>query len=167
MSLEPRTTRLLTLMRHGKAESPSSAPSDRERALASRGERDAKAIAERAKLGERPPGRVLFSTARRTRETADCVREAVSLDVGLFVGSDRLYLASLDTLLKIIAEQDRSGIDHLMIIGHNPGLEDLALHFDAGLDPAAWSMSTSTLCRFARPVDGAVRLLLEERPAPR
>lgn len=162
-----RSTRLLTLLRHGKAEAAPPGGSDRDRALATRGQEDVRRIALRAHDPARPPQRVLYSLARRTVETADVVRDALSLDDDCLDGREELYLACVDTLLDAIREQDADGIEHLMIIGHNPGLELLASQLDATLANAHWSMSTATLCRFIRPSDAPVRLLLEERPGSR
>jgi len=165
--INDRSVRLLTLLRHGQAEAAPPGGTDHDRALAERGHSDVRKIALRSVDQTRPPQRILYSQARRTVETAGVFRDTLSLDENSFIGRERLYLASVETLLAEIQEQDAEGVDHLMIIGHNPGLEQLAMHLDKRLGEPHWSMSTATLCRFLRPVDEPARLLLEERPGSR
>lgn len=75
------------------------------------------------------PDLVLCSTARRTIETFERLcrtwrrRPEVRLD-------QRLYLAGADGLLGVVGEQE-ARIRRLMIVGHNPGLAELATHLAA------------------------------------
>jgi phosphohistidine phosphatase len=73
---------------------------------------------------------VLFSPARRTRETAEILRSALGLPLQAFREVGALYLAAPPILRLQIAAVE-PGIHRLVIIGHNPGLSELA---DA-LDP--------------------------------
>lgn len=116
----------LWLFRHAKAVPAESALSDFARTLAERGERDARWIAERLLLGGRAPPRILASPALRTRRTAEIVAEVLgqpSTDVAF---DERLYLASAATVSAAIAGRDDS-IASLLVVGHNPGLSELAL----------------------------------------
>ncbi len=74
------------------------------------------------------PELVLCSAALRTRETLAAVRPALGprADIRL---EKRLYLADEDTILDLLAELDEwpAVPAQVMVIGHNPGLEDLAL----------------------------------------
>jgi phosphohistidine phosphatase len=115
----------LYLLRHAKSSWSDPSLSDRERPLAPRGRRDAKRVAEHlARLGTEPE-LVLCSTAVRTRETLDRVQRVFGVAVTMQL-EDELYGASAGELL----ERLRSVADDVasvMLIGHNPGLEDLAL----------------------------------------
>jgi len=163
----PDGARRLTLLRHGRAASPVTGGDDHERSLVDSGRQDLVATlgldAVRADL----PDRVLCSTARRTVETAHQVLESLGLDADRLESDRRLYLASPETILEIVAEQDALDVNHLMIVGHNPGLEMLAGELDAR---ATSTLPTSGLCRFARraapdaPGHPLTRLLFETFP---
>jgi phosphohistidine phosphatase len=69
------------------------------------------------------PGLVLFSTAMRTRQTAAMALMVLPAD--RLAGEDGLYLADARALRARVAAIDPA-VDAAMIVGHNPGLEDLA-----------------------------------------
>ena len=115
--------RLVYLLRHAKSSWESGLP-DQERPLAKRGRRAAKAIGRHVREAGVEPELVLCSTARRARETLERVEPALgSPDVRI---EPRLYEAGSDELLDCL----RAVADHVgsvMLIGHNPGLQQLAL----------------------------------------
>jgi phosphohistidine phosphatase len=123
----------LYLLRHAKSSWADPTLPDRERPLAPRGRRDGKRIAKHLARLRIQPELVLCSTAERTRETLELIRPALGT-----TGSTRLeaelYAASSDELLeriRIVPEEVAS----VMLIGHNPGLQDLALALaSAGAD---------------------------------
>ena len=117
--------RSLYLLRHAKSSWADPALSDHERPLAPRGRRDAKRIAAHLLELGIAPELVLCSTALRTRETLELIRPA--LDAAAIVELEAaLYAAWAETLLERLREvpDERRSV---MLIGHNPGLEDLAL----------------------------------------
>jgi phosphohistidine phosphatase len=116
--------RTLYLLRHAKSSWDNPALPDRERPLAPRGLRDAKRIAKQiGRLGI-TPALVLCSSAVRTQETLDVLRPALA-EVAVQV-EEQLYDASSKTLLeRLRAVPDEVG--SVLLIGHNPGLHDLAL----------------------------------------
>lgn len=119
-----RTARTLLLLRHAKSSWVDPTLPDHDRPLASRGRRDAKRIAKHLAGLEFEPELVLCSSAVRTRETLELVRPALGNSKVLF--EDGLYGASSDELLaRIRVVPDAVG--SVMLIGHNPGLEQLAL----------------------------------------
>jgi len=119
-----RTARTLLLLRHAKSSWVDPTLPDHDRPLASRGRRDAKRIAKHLAALEFEPELVLCSSAVRTRETLELVRPALGNSKVLF--EDGLYGASSDELLaRIRVVPDAVG--SVMLIGHNPGLEQLAL----------------------------------------
>jgi phosphohistidine phosphatase len=116
--------RTLYLLRHAKSSWDDPALPDRERPLAPRGRRDAKRIATHVGRLRITPALVLCSSAVRTQETLDLLRPALA-EVAVQV-EEQLYGASSETLL----ERVRSVPDEvasLLLIGHNPGLQELAL----------------------------------------
>jgi phosphohistidine phosphatase len=114
----------LYLLRHAKSSRKDTSLPDHDRPLAARGRRAAKAIARHLRDDHLEPELVLCSTARRARETLDRIQPALG---GATVELEHdLYAASADALLKRL----RCVPDMLasaMLIGHNPGLQDLAL----------------------------------------
>jgi len=78
------------------------------------------------------PDVVLCSSARRTIETFEGIRPALPKAVELRV-DEALYAAPADRLLRALRGVDASA-HAVMLIGHNPGLEDLASQLVAGGD---------------------------------
>jgi phosphohistidine phosphatase len=115
--------RFVYLLRHAKSSWKSSVP-DHERPLARRGRRAAKAICRHAREQGVEPELVLCSTARRARETLERIEPAIGSPA---VRIERpLYGARSDALLdRLRAVPDEVG--SVMLIGHNPGLQQLAL----------------------------------------
>jgi phosphohistidine phosphatase len=115
----------LWLLRHAKASPAESALSDFDRLLTERGERDARWLAERLARAPRLPTRIVASPAARTRRTAEIVAEALGHSTASLLFDDRLYLGSTAAILAAVAHHDDIG--SLLIVGHNPGLSELAL----------------------------------------
>jgi phosphohistidine phosphatase len=114
----------LYLLRHAKSSWSDPTLPDRERPLAPRGRRDAKRIADHlVRLGV-VPELVLCSSARRTRETLELLEPA--LDAATVSLEAEFYGAWAGTLLERLHAVPET-VASVMLIGHNPGLEDLAL----------------------------------------
>lgn len=116
--------RRLILLRHAKAEKAKSGEPDRDRALNARGRRDAPKIGSYMARHKLLPERALVSPALRTRETWDLLDEALSA-VPLVLYDEHLYDAPAETILKAIQTIPRD-VHSLLVIGHNPGLHDVA-----------------------------------------
>jgi phosphohistidine phosphatase len=115
----------LYLLRHAKSSWADPAVADRDRPLAPRGRRDAKRIGKHlVRLGIEPE-LVLCSPAERTRETLELIRPALGATSKVKLEA-KLYTASSDELLERIRAVPES-VSSVMLIGHNPGLQDLAL----------------------------------------
>jgi phosphohistidine phosphatase len=114
----------LILLRHGKADSVSAQGGDLERGLTDRGRRDAALMGRVLADAGFSPDLVLVSSARRACETWEEVAPAFP---GAKVEYSRgLYLASRDHLNHAV-EANGDSADCLMIVGHNPGLHELAI----------------------------------------
>jgi phosphohistidine phosphatase len=116
--------RTLYLLRHAKSSWDDPALPDHERPLAPRGRRDAERIAEHLRRRGITPALVLCSSAVRTQETLDLLQPALA-EVAVEV-EEELYGASSETLLERIRSVSDE-VSSLLLIGHNPGLQDLAL----------------------------------------
>jgi phosphohistidine phosphatase len=114
----------LYLLRHAKSSWADSTLADPERPLANRGRRDAKLIARHLRALGSEPELVLCSSAVRTRETVELVRPAVG--AATVVVEEGLYAASCNQLLTRVRLLPDS-VASVMLIGHNPGLHELAL----------------------------------------
>ncbi len=128
--------RQLVLLRHAKAAVDSDTGQDLDRPLAPRGREEAPVVGKALADAGAEPELVLVSAARRTRETWELVSAAFPGVEARFL--DELYDATAETLLHLV---ERAKVARLMIIGHNPGLQELAIR----------------LARRNTPLDAAVR----------
>ncbi|HXR94650.1 MAG TPA: histidine phosphatase family protein [Rhizomicrobium sp.] len=114
----------LYILRHAKAAQGEPGQDDHARALTVRGIADAEAMARYLRKNGAKPERVLISTSARTIQTADLVlRELEGPPRADY--RDGLYLASASKILAIL--KTLSGkFSAVMVVGHNPGLEELA-----------------------------------------
>lgn len=115
----------LTLVRHAQADTVRTQVADRERPLSNQGKKDIARMATHMGSANVRPSLILSSSAVRTWETARLVAAELGYPIEFLQREASLYLADTFQLLDIITAQD-DGFNHLMIIGHNPGLSDLA-----------------------------------------
>ena len=114
--------KLLLVLRHAAA-AGKSAGEDRDRPLTPEGRRAAQSIGRRLKSDGLAPDRILCSPAQRARETLAAI--GTSLDALPPADFDEmLYLADPVTLLAHIRAVPAEA-HCLLLIGHNPGLEEL------------------------------------------
>ena len=109
----------LTLYRHARTERDSPSGRDFDRPLTAQGRADAARMGEEVRALSLRFDRVLVSPARRAAETA----AAAGLPDPQV--DDRIYNAPVDQLMAI-AEAAGDRIGSLILVGHNPGLEQLA-----------------------------------------
>lgn len=115
----------LILLRHAKSSWDDPLLSDHARPLNDRGIKSARAIGAWLRAHGHAPAKILCSTAERTRQTRDLIGfKEVETKY-----SDKLYHAGTSTLEHAIT---REKTPCLMLIGHNPGIGDLAVQL-AGL----------------------------------
>jgi phosphohistidine phosphatase len=125
----------LILLRHGKAEADAASGKDFDRALTDRGRRDVLLVAQALEQAGVRPDLVLVSPAARTIQTWAAMAELFpSARVEHAPG---LYDIAPDALLQL-ARGEADGVGTVMVIGHNPGLGQLAawLAQDAPPGPA-------------------------------
>jgi phosphohistidine phosphatase len=115
----------LLLLRHAKSSWDVPALADYDRPLAKRGLKAAPRMgAEIATLGLRPD-LVLCSGAKRTRETLGLVLDALGTPFPQVVYDDEIYMAPPTGIMQILRRQ-AADLANVMVVGHNPGLEELA-----------------------------------------
>jgi phosphohistidine phosphatase len=114
----------LILLRHAKAVGQIAGLDDRERTLADRGRSDAIRMGQFLREEDSVPQLVLCSTAARTRETLDLVVSQLGSTPTVRLMPE-LYLARWLSIINLI-RQVRESADVLLVIAHNPGLEDCA-----------------------------------------
>lgn len=164
----------LTLLRHAKSTWDDPVARDFDRPLNRRGRKAARRVGEEMRRLGLGFDRVVASPAMRVRETLDEVEEGYGRRLGAAY-DERVYLAATDTLLDIVRATDDDAA-RLLLVGHNPGLENLAMALDGGtglreqvavkyptgtlaeieLPATCWSevaRSTGRIARFIRPRD--------------
>lgn len=116
--------RRLMLLRHAKSDWPSAPIGDHERPLSARG-RDAapKMGAYMARQGL-APDLTLCSTSVRTRQTYEHIAAALQSRADVMF-DPRLYHAAPELMIEVIRET-RPDTHALLLIGHNPGMQELA-----------------------------------------
>jgi len=115
--------KLLSILRHAKSSWKESGLDDHDRPLNKRGHRDAPRMGRLLREKGLLPGVILSSTARRARETALHVSREAGFP-GEVRFSRRLYLAGPDAYLEVLGQLP-GDVGHALVIGHNPGLEQL------------------------------------------
>ena len=120
-------SRRLLIMRHAKSDWDMAAATDFDRPLNKRGERDAPCMGQWLRKNKLIPDWIISSPALRAKETVLLVCEELGLKKKAIHWEEKLYAAELKTLLTALAQcpEDR----HLvMLVGHNPGLEELLVY---------------------------------------
>ena len=164
----------LTLLRHAKSGWDDPVARDFDRPLNRRGRRAAKTVGREMRAQGLVFDQVIASPATRVVETLADIADGYGRSLEpRFDG--RIYLATTETLLDIVHEAD-DGAERLLIVGHNPGLEMLAMLLTSGeglrtelavkyptatvaeisLPVAQWrdvAKGIGTLARFIRPRD--------------
>jgi phosphohistidine phosphatase len=113
----------LLILRHAKTQ-PDAPAGDHARELTERGHRNAAAMGDYIKTLAGTPDAIITSDATRARQTAEIVATAVGFADPLTV-VPRMYDADVETLLALV-RSILDEVDTAIIIGHNPGFEELA-----------------------------------------
>jgi phosphohistidine phosphatase len=124
--------RRLVLVRHAKSDWPEDT-ADHDRPLAARGRRDAPLVGRWLAAGHYLPDAVVCSTARRARETWDLASATLANVSGaapVVRHESRVYEATVLGLLMLVRElPDEHRV--VAIVGHNPGIAELAVGLTA------------------------------------
>lgn len=136
----------LLILRHGKSSWDDNSIPDHDRPLNDRGLRDAPRVGVMLKEEALLPDVILSSTALRAKDTAHLVAQqcgltkAIKLIPDFYPGTPTDYINTLKKL------DDK--IMRVMVVGHNPGLEELF----ATLTGARQVLDTATLAHLEIPI---------------
>ncbi len=157
----------LLVLRHGKSSWASSDLGDHDRPLKGRGRRDATRMGEELLGRDLVPDLILSSTARRAASTARRAAEAAGC-ADRIEHTRELYLTGVEHQLRTVAARAGDQHQRVMIVGHNPTLEDLVEH----LTGEGERLTTGNLARIDLDVEswrqlitarGELRFLLRPR----
>lgn len=117
----------LIIMRHGKSDWSEASRSDFDRPLTARGRKAAKQIGRWLKQKQYRIDRMLCSPALRAKQTCQLAAEQLDFAQQRVLWEHSIYEASLNDLIALIGQYG-TGVRTLLIVGHNPGLEQLLCH---------------------------------------
>jgi phosphohistidine phosphatase len=152
--------RRLMLLRHAKTETDAPSGRDQDRRLDERGHRDAAEIG--VWLSRHPPfpDLVQVSPAVRARQTWELAWQAMKdrVPAPQVAYVPELYGADPAQILQSIRMASVTDPKHLMLVGHNPGMHELALMLagsgdKAGREALADNLPTSGLALFEFPTN--------------
>lgn len=144
--------RELILLRHAHAEPAAAGQDDAARPLSPVGREEAQAAARWLAEQGLLPDRVLVSPAQRTRETAQAVGQVLSLPA--LQDEAAIYDASPGDLMAL-ADQHRDAT-RLLMVGHNPGFEQLAALMHSGQSGDYRGMPPGGIAVLRLPADAAI-----------
>ena len=133
----------LYLLRHAKAESATLQFSDEDRALTTKGIDDAKKLARKLVKKDIEFDLILTSPAIRAITTAQIISNRLDHKQRFLEVDKKLYQADCTTLLTIASKLHKK-IKSVMLVGHNPALEDFAAYMTG----ESVSMQTCSLIEF-------------------
>jgi phosphohistidine phosphatase len=164
-------TRELLLLRHGKSDWETGLD-DYHRPLKDRGKRGAQRVGVWLAQQKMLPDLIVTSPAERALVTAQKTCKAMGCgDQGIHEDK-RIYAAGLDALIEVLGDCPRDTA-RVMLVGHNPGLEELLVWLAGEAVPATDDgklLPTATLARLQMPADwralqaGCARLDAITRP---
>jgi phosphohistidine phosphatase len=146
--------RELLLLRHAKSDW-SEGVEDFDRPLKQRGKKEALRMGEWLLEQNLCPDWIVSSPARRARETAEKLCKGLKLkkddDIHF---DDQIYEAGIFSLKHVLADCPVSS-RRVLLVGHNPGLEDLLMDLAEGIeaDEDGKLLATATLARLQMPND--------------
>lgn len=130
-----RQPRVIYLLRHAKSSWSDTTLADVDRPLAARGQRATETMSRYMRLADVKPDLVLCSSSVRTKQTLENVLPdfgdtvKVKYDRGIYHGG----VVALTNRLRRTPDNTSS----VMLVGHNPALQELAISLADGGDPAA------------------------------
>jgi phosphohistidine phosphatase len=115
----------LTLMRHANAQWKDPDIADFDRPLNRRGTSEAEAMSRRLIELKLVPTILVMSSALRAKQTAEIVARELGVSARHTRVEESLYLAAPEEILRVV-HTTGPRIPHLMIVGHNPGISEVA-----------------------------------------
>jgi len=143
----------LYLMRHAKSDWYSAASSDFDRPLNQRGAKDAIRMGQYLQQQNINPDLILSSPAERAKQTALAVVDVLGMKSEQIELNKDLYLADRSSLLRILQSVPNAA-DSVLLVAHNPGLDNLVEWLAPEPPPLSESgklMTTAAIAIFAVP----------------
>lgn len=135
----------LYIMRHAKSDWAVPGKSDFDRPINERGNKNAIRIGQWMSKNNCMPEKIISSPAVRAKQTIELVVDQIKGISNTKISYEEdLYLASLNTLLENINVY-KDDVSSLMIVAHNPGLEDLVHYLSNTAESDYKSMTTANL----------------------
>jgi phosphohistidine phosphatase SixA len=159
-------TRQVIIMRHATALPQGPGERDFDRRLSSRGMQEARAIAQWLLQTHGTPEVIVSSPAARTRATAEAIAAACTVAAPPVEWDPALYLAEREVVLESLLGDPRQ----LLLVGHNPGLEEALLYLLDDEAAAHVVMAPAAVCVLTMPQGeaaakpGMARLMAHMRP---
>jgi phosphohistidine phosphatase len=145
--------RELWLLRHAKSDWDVDVP-DLQRPLKKRGRKAAQKIGVWMKQQEIIPDWIISSPAERALATIARVCEELEMGMDSVYRDERVYAASVDSLLTVLSECPKES-KRVLLVGHNPELERILIEM-VGIDNLPYKkklMPTATLAGMSMPDD--------------
>jgi phosphohistidine phosphatase len=114
----------LLVLRHAKSSWKDAGLEDHDRPLNKRGKKTAPLMGKLIRDEGLVPDLIISSTAVRAKTTAEACAKSAKCK-GKILLDDRLYLAGPATMISVLNEIDDESVNRVMIVGHNPGQENL------------------------------------------
>lgn len=140
--------RKVILLRHAEAQPKMGTPSDKERILSGRGWKQLEVMSSKLQGMLSGIELVLCSNARRTRQTLEGVKDILPANVEMFF-EDSLYHCDAVQMVERLRDLD-SKVNGVMIVGHNPGMEQflLSVYAQSRIGPEPKSFPTAAAAVF-------------------
>ncbi len=149
-------SRTLILLRHGKSDW-STGEDDFDRPLKKRGRNASSLVGRWLNAHKHTPDFVITSPAKRAMQTAEIACEAMGIDKDNIYKQKHIYLATPEELLYVLEDCPKEA-KCVMLVGHNPGLEELLYYLVNGrmtIPDDGKIMPTATLAILDLPEDWA------------
>lgn len=143
------------IMRHAKSSWDEPSMRDYDRPLNRRGLRVTPQIAQFVDENGIWPDLIVSSTANRAQTTAELFIQSCPSNRSTELEFNRdFYLAAADVYTDFLLEMHRDEVNRLMLVGHNPGLEELVESLSGSYE----SMPTAAIAHFDLQVDSWMEL---------
>jgi len=165
--------RELLILRHAKSDWDAGVAGDFERPLIKRGKKDAPCIGKWLYREGLVPDLVISSPAQRARQTTEKVCKSMDYEKKKIQWKDTVYMADASGLLHLLRHTSPE-VHTLLLVGHNPGLEDLVRYLagdevetrtnDGKLLPTATLAQLEITDNWEALVPGCAQLIAITRP---
>ena len=123
-------SRTLVLLRHGKSDW-STGEDDFDRPLKKRGRNASIQVGKWLKTHDQVPDFIIASSAKRAMQTAELAADAMGIRKKNIFSRKHIYLAKPEDLLYVLEDCPEQA-QRVMLVGHNPGLEELLYYLVNG-----------------------------------